>query len=233
MVKFIENELSSLREEVVQMWNLVYSQLQHAKTAVINLDRKAAQQIAVRERRVDAFDLKIDSDVEDYIALYTPVAVDLRFVLAILKINNDLERIGDYADGIARFVGDVETDAIDAELLHNLQIEAMFGIVFDMMEGLQEAFVTENVEKALEALAQDDMLDKMNQAATAILVEHALKNPADVALCLALGGVVRKLERTGDHMTNIAEEIIFYVDAKVLKHADKMRARELGDEADV
>ena len=71
MVKFIENELSSLREEVVQMWNLVYSQLQHAKTAVINLDRKAAQQIAVRERRVDAFDLKIDSDVEDYIALYT------------------------------------------------------------------------------------------------------------------------------------------------------------------
>ena len=233
MVRFIENELSSLRDEVVQMWNLVYSQLQRAKTAVINLDRKAAQQIAVRERRVDAFDLKIDSDVEDYIALYTPVAVDLRFVLAMLKINTDLERIGDYADGIARFVGDVEVDAIDAALLKDLQLEEMFGIVFDMMEGLQHAFVTENVEEAFTALAQDDMLDKMNRAATTVLVEYARKNPDDVALCLALGGVVRKLERTGDHMTNIAEEIIFYVDAKVLKHAEKMRAREQGDDVEV
>ena len=233
MVRFIENELSSLRDEVVQMWNLVYSQLQRAKTAVINLDRKAAQQIAVRERRVDAFDLKIDSDVEDYIALYTPVAVDLRFVLAMLKINTDLERIGDYADGIARFVGDVEANTIDAVLLKDLQLEEMFGIVFDMMEGLQHAFVTENVEEAFTALAQDDMLDKMNRAATTALVEYARKNPDDVALCLALGGVVRKLERTGDHMTNIAEEIIFYVDAKVLKHAEKMRAREQGDDVEV
>ena len=233
MVRFIENELSSLRDEVVQMWNLVYSQLQRAKTAVINLDRKAAQQIAVRERRVDAFDLKIDSDVEDYIALYTPVAVDLRFVLAMLKINTDLERIGDYADGIARFVGDVEANTIDAALLKDLQLEEMFGIVFDMMEGLQHAFVTENVEEAFTALAQDDMLDKMNRAATTVLVEYARKNPDDVALCLALGGVVRKLERTGDHMTNIAEEIIFYVDAKVLKHAEKMRAREQGDDVEV
>ena len=63
MVRFIENELSALRDEIVQMWNLVYSQLQHAKMAVINLDGKAAQQIAVRERRVDAFDLKIDSEI--------------------------------------------------------------------------------------------------------------------------------------------------------------------------
>lgn len=233
MVRFIEDELSSLRDEIVQMWNLVYSQLQQAQMAVMNLDRLAAQQIAVRERRVDAFDLKIDSDIEDYIALYTPVAVDLRFVLALLKINNDLERIGDYADGIARFVGDIEADGIDAQLLKDLQLGEMFGIVFDMMEGLQKAFVTENVEAALAAHAQDDMLDKMNRAATATLVEYARKSPDNVALCLALGGVVRKLERTGDHMTNIAEEIIFYVDAKVLKHAEKMRAREQGGEVEV
>ena len=233
MVRFIENELSALRDEIVQMWNLVYSQLQHAKMAVINLDGKAAQQIAVRERRVDAFDLKIDSDVEDYIALYNPVAVDLRFILAMLKINSDLERIGDYADGIARFVSDTDAERIDAKLLKDLQLEAMFGIVFDMMEGLLHAFVTENVEEALAALAKDDMLDKINRASTDILVEHARRNVEDVALCLALGGVVRKLERTGDHMTNIAEEIIFCVDAKVMKHADKKRARVQEEEPEV
>ena len=95
------------------MWTLVYNQLEQSQSAVLDLDRTIAQQIMVRERRVDAFELKIDSDVEDFIALFTPVAVDLRFVLAMLKINGDLERIGDYADGIARFVRDTDMETMD------------------------------------------------------------------------------------------------------------------------
>ena len=74
------------------------------REAVLTLDRELAQQVIVRERRVNAFELKIDSDVEDVIALYNPVAIDLRFVLAMLKINTNLERLGDFAEGIARFV---------------------------------------------------------------------------------------------------------------------------------
>ena len=101
MVKFVDSELEQLKREIDQMWTLVYNQMEQAKDAVLNMDKTLSQQIIVRERRVDAFELKIDSDVEDFIALFTPVAVDLRFVLAILKINGDLERIGDYADGIA------------------------------------------------------------------------------------------------------------------------------------
>ena len=85
MVKFIESELILLKKEIDEMWTL-------------------AQQVMVRERRVNAFELKIDSDVEDIIALYNPVAIDLRFVLAMLKINTNLERLGDFAEGIARFV---------------------------------------------------------------------------------------------------------------------------------
>ena len=97
MVKFIESELVLLKKEIDEMWTLVYNQLDRAGDAVLTLDRELAQQVLVRERRVNAFELKIDSDVEDIIALYNPVAIDLRFVLAMLKINTNLERLGDFA----------------------------------------------------------------------------------------------------------------------------------------
>ena len=103
MVKFIESELVLLKKEIDEMWTLVYNQLDRAGEAVLTLDRELAQQVLVRERRVNAFELKIDSDIEDIIALYNPVAIDLRFVLAMLKINTNLERLGDFAEGIARF----------------------------------------------------------------------------------------------------------------------------------
>ena len=104
MVKFIESELVLLKKEIDEMWTLVYNQLDRAGEAVLTFDRELAQQVLVRERRVNALELKIDSDVEDIIALYNPVAIDLRFVLAMLKINTNLERLGDFAEGIARFV---------------------------------------------------------------------------------------------------------------------------------
>lgn len=104
MVKFIESHLSLLKKEVDDMWALVYNQMEKAINAVNTVDADLAQQVIVREKRVNAYELKIDSTIENIIALYSPVAVDLRFVLAMLKINSDLERLGDFAEGIAWFV---------------------------------------------------------------------------------------------------------------------------------
>ena len=104
MVEFIESKLVRLRKEVDEMWELVRTQIDKSGNAVQNLNREDAQTVIVREKHVNAFELKIDSDIEDIIALYSPVAVDLRLVLAMLKINSNLERIGDFAEGIARFV---------------------------------------------------------------------------------------------------------------------------------
>ena len=176
MVKFIESELVQLRREVDQMWTLVYNQMDQARQAVMTLDRQLAQQIVVRERRVDAFELKIDSDVEDFIALYNPVAVDLRFVLAMLKINSDLERIGDYADGIARFVRDIDVQEIDDRLLQDLQVDTMFTLVLNMLEELQEAFNEEDAEKAAAVLGMDDQLDRIKRASGGILIDYAQKH---------------------------------------------------------
>ena len=113
MVKFIESELILLKKEIDEMWTLVYNQLDRAGEAVLTLDKELAQQVIVRERRVNAFELKIDSDVEDVIALYNPVAIDLRFVLAMLKINTNLERLGDFAEGIGP--GLTETSAFGGD----------------------------------------------------------------------------------------------------------------------
>ncbi len=220
MVKFVESEIQQLRNEVYEMWTLVNSQMELARQAVMNMDRNIARQVLVRERRVDAMELKIDGEVEDFIALYTPVAIDLRFVLAMFKVNNDLERIGDYADGIARFVVDSDTDRVDENLLRVLRLEEMFSTLLVMMDDLRQSLMDEDAARAASVIAMDDTLDLIKADSADVLVGYARSHPDAIALCMGLAGVFRKLERTGDHLSNIAEDIVFYIDAKVLKHPE-------------
>ena len=104
-MKVIEQEIHSLKNSISEMWALVHQQLYNAGEAMLTGDKELAYKVISRERRVNAFELKIDSDCEDIIALYAPVAIDLRFVLAMYKINTNLERLGDFAESIARFAG--------------------------------------------------------------------------------------------------------------------------------
>lgn len=219
MVTKVEAELDKLKKETLEMWTLVYNQLQRAGDAVLTSDKDLARQVILRERRVNAFELKIDSDVEDIIALYNPVAVQLRFTLAVLKINSNLERIGDFAEGIARFVLDFKEPTLDADLLGKLHVSEMINNVQAMLLTLHEAFEKENSEIASRAFEMDASVDDINRMAPLVLVGYIQENPENHALdALRLSGIFRKLERVGDHCTNIAEEIIFYLDAKVLKH---------------
>ncbi|MBO8440701.1 MAG: phosphate signaling complex protein PhoU [bacterium] len=218
MVKFVDTELKSIQREIIRMWTLVYDQMERAKQAVMEFDKNVAKQITIRERLVDAFELKIDSEIEDFIALYTPVAIDLRFVLAMLKINNDLERIGDYAYSIARFVNESDAAGLDKELTERLRMEEMFSTVLEMMTSLRQSLEEMNPAHAISVIAMDDTLDSLNAESNTILVEYAKKDLEAIPLLMGLGSTFRKLERTGDHLTNIAEEIVFFIDAKIIKH---------------
>ncbi|OPZ97364.1 MAG: hypothetical protein BWY72_01250 [Bacteroidetes bacterium ADurb.Bin416] len=223
MVPKVEVELDKLKKETLEMWTLVYNQLQRAGEAVLTLDKDLARQVILRERRVNAFELKIDSDVEDIIALYNPVAVQLRFVLAVLKTNTNLERIGDFAEGIARFVLDFKEPSVDPELMKRLHLAEMIDNVLAMLQTLYEALQKESSVLASRLFEMDSSVDEINRAAPDILVDYILENPTTNAKdALRLSGIFRKLERVGDHCTNIAEEIIFYLDAKVLKHQGKI-----------
>lgn len=220
MVKFIESELVLLKKEIDEMWTLVYNQLDRAGESVLTLDKELAQQVLVHERRVNVFELKIDSDVEDIIALYTPVAIDLRFVLAMLKINTNLERLGDFAEGVARFALSEKELTLDADLIRQVRLQEMISQVLSMLELAKRALQEENQELATSVFAKDHLLDEINANASVLLAEYIQKHPEAALSCIDLASVFRKLERAGDHITNIAEEIVFFIDAKVLKHHD-------------
>ena len=134
-----------LKNETSQMWRLVISQLEKAKLTFLNSDVELALEIVSMERRVNAFELKIESNCENYIALYNPVAVDLRLVLSIMKICITLERIGDFAAGIARHVVEGDCNSPDSSLVEDLEIEKMFDIVLNM---LSDSFVAPEITTA-------------------------------------------------------------------------------------
>lgn len=220
MVKFIEEELMVIRKEILDMWDLVYDQMKTACEAVPAADKKLAWNVVLREKRVNASELKIDCDVEDFLGLYSPVAVDLRFALAMQKMNNDLERIGDFAESIARFIiKNEEEKTPDPELLKKLRFNEMVEQVLSMLETARKALVDEDMELANTLFAKDNIVDEINGNVSKILADYIHEKPEEAEFCLNFKSVFLKLERTGDHTTNLDEEIIFYIDAKVLKHS--------------
>lgn len=216
----LDIELQQLKAETIKMWTLVNLQLRKGKEALLRLDKDLAREVVLSERRVNAYELKLDRDCENVFALFNPVAVDLRFVLAVLKINNNLERTGDIAEGIAKFVINVDTD-FDTNLLELTRVVNMYEAAIDMMEGILDAFDKEDTALARKVFQQDELLDEINLKASAAVAQYIRNHPENIEPSLYLLSIIRKLERVGDQVKNMAEEIIFYIEAKVLKHRSK------------
>jgi phosphate transport system protein len=216
----LEKEMLALRNEVLDMWALVYSQLEKTKGALLKDNKDLAREVISRERRVNAYELKIDSDCENYIALYSPVAIDLRLVLSLLKINGTLERIGDFAEGISRFVIDTYEKKYDS-LIREMRLEEMFDELLEMLEGSRKALESEETKMSGCLFAKDEYVDNLYDQSLQKISEYIKMHSEDALTCIFLAILSRKLERIGDHCNNIVEEIVFYIDAKVLKHAGK------------
>lgn len=220
-MRHLEQELYTLRQDVIDMWKLVISQVANAGEAVLSFDKELAQKVSMREKKVDAYELKIDSECENIIALHQPVAVDLRFVLAVLKINSNLERIADFAYGIARTFITNPSVILDAELISEVKLNVMINQVNTMLSQGLDAFENEKSDFAAAIFSEDYQVDEINVNAARIIADYIQKNPDRAYDCLQLIASIRKLERIGDHCSNIAEEIFFYIDAKILKHAPR------------
>ena len=213
----LDIEIKRLKEEAVEMFELIITQMKKSRSALLHLDKALAREVSFNEKRVNALELKIDKDCENIFALMSPVAIDLRFVLAVLKINSNLERIGYIADGIARYVDDSE-NPFDQELLEATRLTEMYDLAIDLINDVQRAFDLEDTSIARNTFKKDDVLDEINAAANSVIEEYIKKHPDNIAQSLHIVSVIRKLERTGDQVKNVAEEIIFYIEAKVLKH---------------
>ena len=226
MVKFVEDELKTIRHEVLDMWALVYDQMKNVCEAIMTVDKEKAWDVLIREKRVNAYELKLDCDIEDFLVLYNPVAVDMRFIVAMLKINTDLERIGDFAENIARFIIRQDGQHIDSELLEKTRLKEMADAVLNMLEITKTSLENEDLALANSLFEKDNLVDEINAASTNALAEYIGQHPDKAVFCLDFKGVFIRLERTGDHITNLAEEIVFYIDAVVLKHSSDKNKTE-------
>ncbi len=218
----LDTELKSLKATTISMWLLVISQLEKAHKAILLDDEALIHEIKVNEKRVDAFELKINMDCENILALFNPVAVDLRFVVAVLKINYNLERIGDYAKSIADYGKDM-SKKFDKKTYKTIEIPDMFELSFTMLNDALHAFENDDPQLLRSIFQLDKDLDKMNEDAVKKICEWIQVNSKDAPDALNLHSIIRKLERVGDQAKNIATEIIFHTEAKMLLHSKKKK----------
>ena len=176
-MRHIEQELSSLRQDLIDMWRLVISQVSNAGEAILLFDKDLAAKVNMREKKVDAYELKIDGFCENIIALYQPVAVDLRFVLAVFKINSNLERIGDFANGISHILINNPSVIVDAEVISDSNLQKMIDQVNKMLAQGLEAFENEKSNFAAAIFNEDSQVDEINEKSVQIIAAYLQKNP--------------------------------------------------------
>ncbi|GGK63867.1 phosphate signaling complex protein PhoU [Rufibacter glacialis] len=218
----LDKELLAIKDKVNEMWSLVEFQMLAGKDALLNGDEELLRKIIKRGKKVNAYDIKIDRMCENIFALYNPVAVDLRWLMAILKINANIERIGDSSEGIAQLIREANFP-VDPELLETTRVLEMYDAAESMLADVQRAFYEENTELARDLIKRDKLLNKIHVKTDKVIIRYIQAHPDNINQSLKVSGIIRKLERIGDQITNIAEEIIFYVDAKVVKHKQKKK----------
>ena len=216
----IEQQRESINKSISKMLSICASQLQKATEAFATYDSDLAEEVLRKENRVNALDIKIEEDCENYLALYNPVAVDLRFIMAVLKINSELERIADHAYGISKYVIELNKP-ISPSLLKAVQFDKMYETLKSMLDNITLAYEQEDVKSSRKVFKMDKTLDKINAKSFNALETEIKKDINLISQSLIVFSVVKKYERVGDLIKNIAEEIIFYVDAEILKHKKK------------
>ncbi len=215
----IEKEISDLKSSLLKMFLLVEAQWEKGANAIINYDQDIAEEISSSENRINAQELKIDNDCENIIALHAPVAVDLRFILSTFKINHALEHIADIAESIAMYVADQDIP-YDSEIVKETCLTEMLDIFNSMMDNVIEAFENEDPKIARKVFKKDKLINKINSEAHKIIINNIDKY--DNNMLLYLLSSIRKIERAGDSLKKIGEEIIYHLEAKVVKHNNKI-----------
>ena len=215
MERHFERELSALTANVIAMGGLVDEQIQSGFQALFNGDSELAEEVIARDREVDAFDTRIDEQCLGIFALTQPVAIDLRLLMSALKMNNQLERIGDIAVNVAQRVAALVGYQ---DLIGRTRLSEMAQISRIMVRDSLDSFIQHDASIATRVLDSDDVVDDLNRGIFRALVKemqdyHDLIAPAAHLLILS-----RHIERLADHATNIAEDVIFLVEARLVKH---------------
>ena len=210
-----QREIDVLKKKLLAVGAVVEESIAHAIAAVVKHDGVLAQQVAVGDFEIDQMEVDVEEECLKILALYQPVAVDLRFVIAVLKINNDLERMADLAVNIARraeYLADVPKVDLPVPL------DDMARKAQAMVKNSLDAFVESDAELARQVCRADNEVDDHNRYMHVFIQDQIRANPNDVERLLHLLSVSRHLERIADLATNVAEDVIYTVQGEIVRH---------------
>jgi phosphate transport system protein len=215
MAEHLQREINNLKKKLLALGAQVETVVRDATLAIERKDSDLAQKIIDNDINIDNAEVEIEEDCLKILALHQPVAIDLRFIVTALKMNNDLERIGDLAVNIAEravFLAgqpkvNISFDLVD--MAHNAQ---------SMLKRCIDALINQDVELAHEVCASDNIVDKMNRQMYLKVQEAILKNPEQLPSLIHLLSTSRHLERIADHATNIAEDVIYMIEGQIARH---------------
>jgi phosphate transport system protein len=215
MERPIDLQLEKLKVKLIKMCSLVDEQVEFAIKAVEGNNYEIANLVEERDARVDKYDNKIERVCHKIFALNQPVAMDLRLIISALKINSNLERIGDLAVNIARNAKDLKSRP---EFFTKLHFSEIAEISRDMINKAIDSFIGSDVELAKSVIESDDRLDNLVRVDAEMLADVMKDHPANVSSALIFYSINQELERIGDHAVNICREVYFIVKARSIKH---------------
>lgn len=219
MSQHLQREIDALKEKIIFMGTEVEDRVYRATVSLINRNQEMAQAVLAGDQEIDDLEVTIEEDCLKILALHQPVASDLRFIIAVLKINSDLERVGDLAVGIAeRSIYLIEHSGVSI----GFDMAAMMRSVESMLTRSIEALVNLDVNKAYRVRADDDRVDAMNRDMYALVKEELVKHPEHINIILHNLSISRHLERIADHASNIAEDVIYLVKAEIIRHTPEV-----------
>ena len=215
MSKHLQKDIEALKEKIIKMGEYVEDRVYQATMSIINRDNALAQAVINGDAEIDTIEVSIEEESLKLLALYQPVAVDLRFIIAVMKINNDLERVGDLAVNIAERSAFLATqDPIEFPF----DLRAMAEKAEAMLSRSIDALINLDVKEAHRIRSEDDQVDAYNREMYARIKEDLLSQPGNINALLHAVSIGRHLERIADHATNIAEEVIYLVEARIVRH---------------
>lgn len=216
MTRHLHREIRNIEKKILGLSAVVQQNVERSVRALVERDRRlAAEAMRVDDEEIDTTEVIIEEDCLKILALHQPVASDLRFLISVLKINNDLERIGDMAVNIAERADYLaDTCAEDPPI----DIRPMCQKTQEMLRRSLDALVNLDADMARSVLAQDDEVDELNRANYAAIQDRIRSNPDQIEPLMHYLAVSRHLERIADHATNIAEDVIYMVAGEIVRH---------------
>ncbi len=217
MTIFFQKELEKIKKLILSLGAMVEERMRLAIQAIEDGDTEIAATIIKSDYEIDEKEVEVEEECLKIMALYQPVAVDLRFLVAVIKINNDLERIADEAVNIAERVANISGKQDGA---FPFDYSYMAGIAEDMLKKSLDALVNLDVDLAFKVVTLDDEVDDLHATAYDLIKKEMQKMPDMAGALINLYLISRHLERIADHATNIAEEVIYLVEGEIVRHGN-------------